>query len=407
MAQLLNRVEPGDVITAEMWNLVVDAINALLQSGQTTGILVTGLLPSGASSDPIRVAGPLQITGKSFGYSLGQSSVAFEALSGGKIVVPYAQMLSGSSDTKLLLMVPPIPGLPQAGATMNVRVSNGVAEDVRSAVVAPMFIPVQGDVFVNWRADVTNPNPNPVSPNQQALFNFQLQASINMPATFDLSANITNATAPLPPDLVSSIEFRDESNTLITNKRIDLGKNETRNIIVRIPVIPTALNSQTFTLVITASSGIVTNTESRTLTVGVQVPQQDPSILIQQTGSVVFDVNSGNPDSTGGRFEGGIIKLKTGKRMFMQFNETRLGLKGDYDLTIKAKDGTTLVGWSPLLVNTPATITTSVDNDATVRLLQFTVEPVVGATPTGVVVFQVKRRTAANAWFKEFGVQLL
>src|SRR6267142_2861181 len=112
MTQLLNRVQPGDVITAEMWNLAVDAINVLLSSGQTTGIKVAALLPAGTASEPIRVLAALQITGQNFGFALGQTSVVFEGET--KVVVPHSQLLTGSSDTRILLVVPPIPGLPQA-----------------------------------------------------------------------------------------------------------------------------------------------------------------------------------------------------------------------------------------------------------------------------------------------------
>ena len=110
MAQLLNRAQPGDVITAELWNLVVDTINELLQSGQTTGIQIAAMLPAGTVGEPIRALVALQITGQNFGYSLGQTRVTFER-SGGNVVVSRDQMLAGSSDSRLLFIVPPIPGL--------------------------------------------------------------------------------------------------------------------------------------------------------------------------------------------------------------------------------------------------------------------------------------------------------
>ena len=77
MAQLLNHAQPGDVITAEDWNLVVDAINELLQSGQTTGIKLQASLPAGTDLDPIRIGLLTQITGQNFGFAIGQSKVKF------------------------------------------------------------------------------------------------------------------------------------------------------------------------------------------------------------------------------------------------------------------------------------------------------------------------------------------
>jgi len=225
-----------------------------------------------------------------------------------------------------------------------------------------------------------------------------------MPATFDLNANIINASTALPTDLVGSIEFRAESGDVISNKRIDLGKNETRNIVVRIPLIPSSFVSQSFTLVVTATSGSVTGTESRTLTVGAPIPQPDPNIQVQQTGSVVIDVATGNVDNnpTSGSLQAGVIKLRAGKQMVVMFNITGLGPAGNYDLTIQPKPGATLTGWSPQLVNTPATIPNTVP-----RLVQFAVAPAAGATPTGAVVFRIKRQGATTEFSKEFGVQLL
>src|SRR6185295_12300116 len=161
MAQLLKKAQPGDIITADDWNLVVDAINELLQSGQSSGIKVAALLPGGTQIDPIRVGTIQQITGQNFGFSIGQSKVTFES---GTIsaTVLRAQMLAGSFDERLLFIMPPIPGLTPAGLNMTMRVNNGVAEDTRSVFVMPVVIDLTGDMFVTFRADTPNPQPNPL-----------------------------------------------------------------------------------------------------------------------------------------------------------------------------------------------------------------------------------------------------
>ena len=152
MAQPLKKAQPGDIITAEDWNLVVDAINELLQSGQTSGIKVAALLPGGTVIDPIRVGTIQQITGQNFGFSIGQSKVTFEA--GTTIAtILRAQMLAGSFDERLLFIMPPVPGITPAGLNMTMRVSNGVAEDTRSVFVMPVVIDLTGDMFVTFRAD--------------------------------------------------------------------------------------------------------------------------------------------------------------------------------------------------------------------------------------------------------------
>jgi hypothetical protein len=402
MAQLLNRAQPGDVITSDMWNLVVDTINELLQTGQSTGIKVAAMVPAGTIAEPIRVSTLLQITGQNFGYSIGQTSVSFIGAVG-SAVVARDQLLTGSADNRLLLIVPSIPGLPQSGATVALRVDNGVATDDRSVFVMPIVITLQGDVFVTWRPDVTpNPSPNPLQANQPAGFAFQLKTGINMPATFDLTAAILNATAAIPQDLPASIEFHDESG--ITIKSVDMGKTDTRNIVVRIPLIPQAWANQSFSLRLTATSGSVTNADTRSVTVGTPVPPSDPNIQPQQTGTVVLEVATGNVDTNpaNGKLAGTTISLKAGRQMIVIFN-LKLAQAGDHDLTILPKSGTTLNGWQPQLVNTPSPITGPIDG----RLVQFGVTASTGATPNGTVVFRIARRGATADWSKEFDVQLL
>ncbi|HSK62843.1 MAG TPA: hypothetical protein VK893_03350, partial [Pyrinomonadaceae bacterium] len=244
MAQLLNHAQPGDIITAEDWNLVVDAINELLQAGQTTGIKIAAALPAGTAIDPIRIGLLVQVTGQNFGFAIGQSKVTFEGPTS-QVVVNRQEMLSGSSDERLLFIMPPIAGITADGLSATMRVSNGLSDDTRQVVIRPVVINLAGDMFVTFRGDTTpNPNPNPILPSQPATFAYRLQSATNMPATFDLIAEIPSASVAIPPSLVPSIEFRDQSNAVISSKRIELGRSETRNISVRIPVVPATFNNQ-------------------------------------------------------------------------------------------------------------------------------------------------------------------
>src|SRR5262245_4179480 len=401
MAQLLNRVQPGDVITAEMWNLAVDAINELLQSGQTTGVRVAAIAPAGETDDPIRVGLPLQITGQNFGYSIGQSIVSFE-WPGGNVVVVRDQMLVGSSDERLLLIVPQLPGLPETGRTMTLRVGNGLASDVRTVFVMPIVIPLQGDVFVSWRGDISpNPNPNPLQPTSSATFAYRLDAATNMAAVFDLNAEIINSTVSVPQSLLDSIEFRGEDGNVIAGRRLQLGRSEGRNVMVRIPQLPANFANQSFTLRIGASSGALTNSDARSFTVGTTVPPTDPTIQVQQTGSVVLNVSTGDVDTNplNGQLDGSTIRLRQGRQMIIMFN-VGITVPGNYDLTIQPRAGTTLAGWTLELVNTLPTITGN-------TLAQIGVRPGSGAVSNGALVFRIRRQGATAEWSREFGVQLL
>lgn len=419
MTQLLKKAQPGDIITAEDWNLVIDTINGLLQSGQTSGIKIAASLPPGTVIDPIRIGTILQISGQNFGFSIGQSKVSFE--SGTTIVnVLRADMLTGSFDERLLLIVPPIPGMTSAGMNMTMRVSNGIADDTRSVFVMPVIIDLTGDMFVTFRADTApNPKPNPLEAGagKSAEFRYRLQTGINQPATFNLTAEILNATVTVPPGLVDTIEFRDEGDQLISSKQVQMGKNETRNITVRIPELPTVFTSQTFTLKVTATAGAVVGTDQRSFTVGAPVTPPDPNIEANQTSFTLVDMGTGNtetPTAQTGILDGSTIKLKVGKRGVVNFS-VKLTAAGTYDITILPKQGTTLTNWAPEM--TPDSVGTRVDatrvtltvgsNDQTPKTEKFRVTPVAGASPTGTIVFRIKRQGAASDFFKEYGLQLL
>ena len=421
MAQPLKKAQPGDIITAEDWNLVVDAINELLQSGQGSGIKVAALLPGGTVIDPIRVGTIQQITGQNFGFSIGQSKVTFES-GNTTATVLRAQMLAGSFDERLLFMMPPVPGITPAGMNMTMRVSNGVAEDTRSVFVMPVVIDLTGDMFVTFRADTApNPKPNPLESGagKAAEFRYRLQTGLNQPGAFGLTAEILNSSVAVPQSLVDSIQFLDEGDQPISGRQVQMGKNEGRNITVRIPELPAAFAGQTFTLKVTATAGTVVGTDQRSFTVGTPVTPPDPNIEANQTSFTLIDQTSGNtetPNAQNGILDGTTIKLKVGKRGVVNFS-TKLTKAGTYDITIAAKQGTTLTNWTPEMTpdsvgtrsadGSKMTVTVASDNDQTLRTEKFRVTPTAGATPTGTIVFRIKRQGSPSDFSKEYGVQLI
>lgn len=417
MAQLLNHAQPGDIITADDWNLVVDAINELLQAGQQSGIKIGSVSPAGTQIDPIRIGTLLQLTGQNFGFSIGQSKVTFES---GNITATVLRnsMLAGSFDERLLLMVPPIPGMTSAGMNMTLRVSNGIASDTRSVFVMPVVIDLVGDMFVTFRSDIApNPTPNPIEISKNVDLRFRLQSATNIPGTFALSADIINSSVILPQGLVDSIAFLDDFDISI-GKQLQMGKSETRNITVRIPNLPPVFASQTFTLKVNVSAAGVAGTDQRTFTVGAPVTPPDPAIEANQTAFTLQDSggNQVTPTAQTGTLDGTTLKVKVGFRGIVNFT-TKLSKAGTYDVTILPKQGTTLTGWTPEMTpdsvgqrsidGTKVTITVPSDNDPTPRTEKFRVTPAAGATPSGTIIFRVKRQGSNSDFSKEYGVQLL
>ncbi|HWA26487.1 MAG TPA: hypothetical protein VG734_12575 [Lacunisphaera sp.] len=408
MPTLLNRVRPGDMITADQWNLVVDAVNQLLQqpsAGPAPGVTITGLVPAGSAAEPIRVGALLQIVGQNFGYNLGRTSVRFTGPSGGSAELLAADLQLGSSDTRLLLAVPGIPGVTTSNTAITLTINNGTQSVVQTLTAVVPSTPLTGDIFVSWRSGITNPNPNPVLTNGQADFAFRLQSATNQRATFALSATFTSASAAIPPGLVSSLQFFNETGTSRLNPAtVDLQVGEVRNVIVRIPVIPSTWNSATFTLQLTATSGAVTNSASSLITVGTTTPQNDPAIDVQKTGEKFYNLSTGSleTDPTKATFQNGTIKLRAGYKATLEFN-VRASTAGTYDLSFTAKD-TATVNWTPQLVNSPAQIP---GDPSQTPLIKIGVSAAATSSATGVAVFRIKRQGATVEWVQEFPVELL
>jgi IPT/TIG domain len=409
MPQLLKRVEPGDLITAEMWNAAVDAINQLLQGLPASSVTIAAVSPQGTQGDPIRIGTTLQITGQNFGFSASRTVVSFEG-SFGRVEVPRSSLLIGSSDTRLLLIVPAIPTMTQTGMNLTLRVDNGTGSDTRSVFVAPVVIPPMGDLFLTWRSDANpNPNPNPLQPStagnpRSADFALRLEAA-GTGGTVTLDADITNASVALPAGLADSIVFLNPDGTVIAGNQLQMGENEGRNIVVRIPQLPASFAGQTFTLEVRAAAGSIGGTFSRSFTVGTVVPPADPTITPQRTGLVVIDQNGNvSSDPNNGRMDGTTIRLRKNFRLFVMYNLTLSSSGATYGLTVAPRTGTTLAGWAVQLENTPASLT----GPQSGRLVQFSVSPT-GTTPasTGHVVFRIQRQGETSEWFEEFAVELL
>jgi hypothetical protein len=206
--------------------------------------------------------------------------------------------------------------------------------------------------------------------------------------------------------LVPSIELRQDG-APIPGRRISMGTNETRNITIRIPLMPTSFASQTFTLQFEASAGGLSGSESRSFTVGQVVVPPDPNIVSNQTGTVVINTSNGTieTDPANGRLDGSTIRLRAGRQMVVQFN-TQFLMGGTYDLTLASTDGAPMTGWTLGLVSTPASITAPAGGDTAPRLVQIGVTAAAGATADN-IRFRIQRQGATQDWFKDYAVELL
>src|SRR4051812_36923367 len=103
MAQQLQHVSPGDLITAADFNDFIDVLNTsvarieALEAGVQpgTGLAITQLIPGG----PYRVGDTLQILGRNFQFTIGAHRVFFNS-------TQVLNFLPTSTDSKLEFVIP-------------------------------------------------------------------------------------------------------------------------------------------------------------------------------------------------------------------------------------------------------------------------------------------------------------
>ncbi len=149
MAKVLDKVLPGDIISAELINRIIGAINdhdALL-AGSTGGTLeITSLQPQ-----VLRMGEELKV----FGSGLDPGTLKRILIEGTE--VSLSTLLSGSSSSLLSFLVPPLLGIPDAGKTVVLTVENkGGASDSATFFVLP-GLPTNLEASFNITRTVVSP----------------------------------------------------------------------------------------------------------------------------------------------------------------------------------------------------------------------------------------------------------
>jgi len=395
MAAPLEHVRPGDLISALVWNSLVDKVNAMaLQldalgtSGPGLSVVITGLVPSG----PIRIGQNLEILGQNFGFVRGAQRVVFDS----EEVTEYK---TGSSDTRLLVAVPQLPNITEAGRDVVLTVSNGYNAVTRTVRVLPVARPLEGNIIdVFW----DTVNPNPITAGQSVTFGYRLHSRAGVSASFALNPVISIAA------LQPSLKVLDESRAEIQNKQITLAPGEERVFFVQTAVIPTGTTG-TFSLSVNASAGAAVGSHFREYTIGQVITLPDPSFTLSVADFVVLSP-LGQPDPASGSYNDGsrTIRLKPGAigrmRLLAVFEN-----QGSY--TLRVRPIGTATGWDISLFDTsPSLILDDGDFPAgqnAQRNPQFGLSPQAGASARIQVEFVIERNGTSRGQSRVFTVELM
>jgi hypothetical protein len=291
MTQQLSTVRPGDLIRADDYNLLITAINDLVDrvvlleaGGGSTG----GVAPAidSISPTPPRVADTVLVTGRRFDYGIGAARVTVDGLD--------VTLLAGSSDTVLIFQLPILAGIPDGGRPVALQVSNAQSSTTRSVLVLPQLPTPQGNVSVQFQ----DTQPPVITANQQALFRYRLVSGANLPVTVTLTPTVSVSAWQ------AGLQVLDDTASVVSSRKITVGSLLSKDFFVRVPQVTAPTTS--FSLTVAAEGqGLVASSGSQTFVVG-QTGAQDPDTRLSVTG-VIRQGAGGDPLS------GSTITLTTGE----------------------------------------------------------------------------------------------
>jgi hypothetical protein len=374
MPHELQPVRPGDLITAQWFNDLVAKIEELEQrlddlqagGGGGTGLAITGRIPT---TGPYRIGDTLTLLGRNFQVSLGAARVF---LNGVRVLD-----LTGSTDTQLVFVIPPVPGVVEPGTEVTLRVLNQTEEVTQTLVLRPALPVLFGEVDVAWQ-DV---DPDTFDPGDAVTFQYRITSRASAPADFLIDAIVGVATGQ--STWQSRVVVLDATLNTLPGRLIRLDPLEQRLFHVRITQVPAGTDGTEFTLTVNASAGAVQGTSgAHPFTVGETVEPPDTTIDLGVTQSF-----------PSGALAGDTVTAAVGQTVRVRFT-AQFELAGDYDVTVTAGAGTS--GWTVgRFITTPATYEDVPAGG--VRLPEITIAPQAGASASGSVELRLQRDGATGS----------
>jgi hypothetical protein len=382
MANGLQTVRPGDLITAQLFNDLLVKIEDLEQrievlegdGGIGTGPLaLTGRIPE---TGPYRIGDTLTLLGRNFEYSLNAARVFLNG-------VRVSDFASGSSDTRLVFVIPPISGVTEPATEVSLRVTNRTDEVTDLLLLRPALPAMFGTVELGW----LSVSPLTFNPNDVVAFQFTITSRASQAADFLIDPVVGVAIGQ--NTWQDRIRVLDASLNPITNRVIHLDPLQQRTFHVQINGIPAGTASTPFTLTVNASAGGVIGTSGALpFQVGQAVDPPDTTITLHPIQSIpapalVGDTVTAVPGQPSVRV-----------RFVAEFE-----LAGVYDLDLPLAAGTT--GWTVArFATTPASFTIQASDipagGKASRSVEITISPAAGASASGRVEVRLRRQGASG-----------
>jgi hypothetical protein len=201
-AALLPQVRPGDLITAELMNGVVDLLQdletriaALETAGGTRSVTITAVT---GTTVPVRSGTRATAIGTNFARPAILNTVTID----GAPVTAFSTI--ESTDTRLVFDVPQVPGLPQEGRPARLVVSNANGVGTFDFTLAPKEQGATGNSEVSYAvAPILPAGQSTVALGQSYVFTYKINAFASAAANYLVQPTISGAagwTAQVLPD---------------------------------------------------------------------------------------------------------------------------------------------------------------------------------------------------------------
>ena len=249
MADPIERVKPGDLITHVLMNSIIDKLEslqakvaALEAAGPGDGtVAITGF----TYTEPLRVGDILTVNGRNFSVPAENNIVTV-----GGARVGFFRF--GSADDRLIFDVPEVTGLDPQGSPVTVSVTNPNGNASDDVNLRPRQVVPRGRLEIVYSDPPVMPFDNPNIREGTYIFGFSLTAFVDREATYTLTPTITG-TGSWGVQLLQSDSDQPRDSNEITIPGNVSGVQRTIRVRVTVPNLP---NGTTGTL----SLGVTENT---------------------------------------------------------------------------------------------------------------------------------------------------
>lgn len=298
MPILPTKVQPGDLITHEFMNNLIDVCDDLQKrvsrleepAVAPAGMQISALLPSGRK----RIGDPLYIIGQ-----------GFDVLQGNIVTIDgigVTAVAGADRDREIIVMIPNIQGVTTIGKSVTALVSNARGTDMEDFVLFPAVeTALEGQLFVTY----TQPPPDAtLEASQSYTFLYSVQALTNLNETYTATATVSAGWAA---------QIVDASDVPITPAEITLpsapppaGATQTIRVRVSIPAGTADRTSGVLQLTVTSQRNptrVVDGSPGEEIVVGAAPPSPEP---VSITLGNVIRTNASQPSAT---ITGNVVRI--------------------------------------------------------------------------------------------------